>query len=166
MNNFSWIEIIGGSTIFGALTTAVGWLLGGRSKQKEELKSSEIDNKMKEIDNEMKEIDYAKKIRDLYEDIILKKDSEINHQSEQIKSILADAKEDREYFRGEISPLREELTSLRLKVNEQDKQIAELSLINAITKEAADSWEKKFNDLQKEHDQLKKAFDALKKSMK
>lgn len=159
MNNYSWIEIIGGSTIFGAFTTSVGWLLGGKSKQKQELKSSEIDN-------EMKEIDYAKKIRDLYEDIILKKDAEITHQSEQIKSILSDAKEDREYFRSEMSPLRDELAALRLKVNDQDKQIADLSLINAITKEAADSWEKKFNVLQKEYTSLKKAFDDIKKSMK
>jgi len=159
MNQYSWIEIIGGSTIFGALTTATGWFFGGRGKQKQELKSSSIDN-------EMKEIDYAKKIRDLYEDIILKKDAEIAHQSEQIKSILADAKEDREYFRSEISPLREELTALRLKVNDQDRQIADLSLINAITKEAADSWENKFNVLQKEHDALKRAFDKLKTSMK
>jgi len=152
MNNYSWIEIIGGSTIFGALTTAVGWLLGGRSKQKEELKSSEIDN-------EIKEVDYAGKVRDFYESLLVKRDSEI-------KYLLDQAKEDRDYFRTEISPLREELQSLRLKVNEQDKQIADLSLINAITKEAADSWEKKFNDLQKEHDALKKAFDNLKKSMK
>jgi len=152
MNNYSWVEIIGGSTIFGALTTAVGWLLGGRSKQKEELKSSEIDN-------EIKEVDYAGKVRDFYESLLVKRDSEI-------KYLLDQAKEDRDYFRTEISPLREELQSLRLKVNEQDKQIADLSLINAITKEAADSWEKKFNDLQKEHDALKKAFDNLKKSMK
>jgi len=152
MNNYSWIEIIGGSTIFGALTTAVGWLLGGRSKQKQELKSGVIDN-------EIKEIDYAEKVRDLYESILLKKDAEI-------KYLLDQAKEDRDYFRTEINPLREEVQSLRKKANEQDKQIAELSLINAITKEAAESWETKFNDLQKEHDALKKSFDALKKSMK
>ncbi len=150
----NWGVILGS----GSVTGVVGWFFG-RDKQKIDLKSGTIDN-------EMKEIDYAKKIRDLYEDIILKKDAEIAHQSEQIKTILSDAKEDREYFRSEMSPLRDELQSLRLKVNEQDKQIAELSLINAITKEAADSWELKFKTLEKEHDKLKKDFDILRKSMK
>lgn len=152
MNNYSWIEVIGGSTLFGAVTASIGWLLGGRKKQSQELKSSEIDN-------EIKEVDYAGKVRDFYESLLVKRDSEI-------KYLLDQAKEDRDYFRTEMSPLREELTALRLKVSEQDKQIAELSLINAITKEAADSWEQKFNELQKEHDALKRAFDNLKKSMK
>ena len=136
-----WITLLGG----GSITGLTGWFLGGRDKQKIDLKSGTIDN-------EIKEIDYAEKVRDLYESILLKKDAEN-------KYILEQAKEDRAYF-------REEMQSLRKKLEEQDRQITDLSLINAITKEAADSWEKKFNELQKEHDALKKAFDALKKSMK
>jgi len=95
-------------------------------------------------------------VRDLYESILLKKDAEISYLSEQVKSCILEAKEDREYFRNEINPLREELEKLR-------KQVSELDLRNAITKEVSDNWEKKFNDLQKEHDQLKTAFDKYKK---
>lgn len=53
-----------------------------------------------------------------------------------------------------------------LQVDILQKHVADLDLRNAITVEASENWEKKFNDLQKEHDSLKKAFDVLKKSMK
>lgn len=46
------------------------------------------------------------------------------------------------------------------------KEVIELNFRNGIITEASENWEKKFNDLQKEHDQLKRAFDLLKKSMK
>jgi len=46
------------------------------------------------------------------------------------------------------------------------KEVIELNFRNGIITEASENWEKKFNDLQKEHDALKKAFDNLKKSMK
>jgi endo-beta-N-acetylglucosaminidase D len=150
-----WLTLLGG----GSITGLFGWIVYGRKNQKEELKSSVIDN-------EIKEIDYAEKVRDLYESILLKKEAEISYLSEQIKNALADAKEDREYFRSEINPLREELQSLRKKSDEQERQIVDLSLINAITKEAADSWEAKFKTLEKEHDKLKKDFDTLRKSMR
>ena len=166
MNNFSWIEIIGGSTLFGAVTTAVGYIFGGRKKQNQELKGVEIDN-------EVKEVEYAFKIHDLYEKIINRKDTDYNELGLQLKTAISDAKEDRQYFRSEINPLVEKVKILEqkileqgIKIEEQNKEIADLQLRNAITKEAAASWEKKFTDLQKEHDQLKKAFDALKKSMK
>lgn len=53
-----------------------------------------------------------------------------------------------------------------LEVQGLRKEVIELNFRNGIITEASESWEKKFNDLQKEHDSLKKAFDALKKSMK
>jgi len=81
-----------------------------------------------------------------------------------------------------------------LQVDILQKHVSDLDLRNAITLEASESWERKFNELQKEsnsrgeeiielrkesdsrgeklcilqkeHDSLKKAFDSLKKSMK
>ena len=78
-----------------------------------------------------------------------------------------------------------------LQVDILQKQVVDQDLRNAITLEASESWERKFNELQilsdeklselqkeseargeklnslqKEHDNLKKAFDSLKKSMK
>ena len=78
-----------------------------------------------------------------------------------------------------------------LQVEVLQKKVIDLELRNAITLEASESWERKFNELQviseeklkelqkeseargqklnvlqKEHDALKKAFDTLKKSMK
>jgi chromosome segregation ATPase len=166
MNSLSWIEIIGGGTIFTSINAIIVWLIKGRKLQHQEIKGGEIDV-------EVKEIDYAFKIHDLYEKIINRKDTDYNELGLQLKTAISDAKEDRQYFRGEINPLVEKVKILEQKIleqgkkiEEQDKEIADLQLRNAITKEAAASWEKKFNDLQKEHDQLKKAFDALKKSMK
>lgn len=152
MNDFSWIEILGGSTLFGTLTTFIGYIFGGRKKQSQELKGAEIDN-------EVKEVDYATKIHELYEKILERKQLEVTNLTEQLQKTISDAKEDREYFRSEINPLRKEVEELR-------QEVASVNLRNGILTEAAETWEGKFKELQKEHDQLKKAFDNLKKSMK
>ena len=61
---------------------------------------------------------------------------------------------------------KQQYESVLLEVEGLRKHVADLDLRNAITIEASQTWEKKFNDLQKEHDALKKAFDILKKSIK
>ena len=138
--------------IIGVVATPLAWVLGGHKKQNVELKGVEIDN-------EVKDIDYASKIHELYEKILLRKDADISNITEQLKNTIEDAKEDRDYFRSEINPLREEVQKLR-------KEVESVNFRNGILTEAADSWEKKFNELQKEHDLLKKQFETYKKNNK
>lgn len=61
---------------------------------------------------------------------------------------------------------KQQYEAVLLEVDGLRKHVADLDLRNAITIEASENWERKFNDLQKEHDSLKKAFDILKKSIK
>lgn len=136
-----WLTLLGG----GSITGFFGWVFYGRKNQNAE---------------------FTSKVQGIYDNLVddLKKDREaLKEENARIKK---EHREDVIYFRSEISPLREELQSLRKKSDEQERQIADLSLINAITKEAADSWEAKFKILEKEHDKLKKDFDTLRKSMK
>lgn len=53
--------------------------------------------------------------------------------------------------------------SVLIEVQGLRKEVVELNFRNGIITEASESWEKKFNDLQKEHDALKKAFEIYKK---
>jgi len=61
---------------------------------------------------------------------------------------------------------KQQYEAVILEVQGLKKEVVELNFRNGIITEASQNWEKKFNDLQKEHDALKKAFDNLKKSMK
>jgi len=61
---------------------------------------------------------------------------------------------------------KQQYEAVLLDVQGLRKEVLELNVRNGIITEASENWEKKFNDLQKEHDALKKAFDNLKKSMK
>ena len=53
--------------------------------------------------------------------------------------------------------------AVMLEVSALRKEVIELNFRNGIITEASESWEQKFNDLQKEHDALKKAFENYKK---
>ena len=54
--------------------------------------------------------------------------------------------------------------AVMLEVSALRKEVIELNFRNGIITEASESWEQKFNDLQKEHDALKKAFENYKKT--
>lgn len=164
-----WITLLGG----GSITGFFGWVFYGRKNQNAE---------------------FTSKVQGIYDNLVedLKKDrEELKEENTRIKK---EHREDVVYFRNELDALRTLNSALQEQFNtintayvtevESSKkwerlydellkevvglrnQVSDFDLQKAFTQEVSDSWEKKFNDLQKEHNTLKKAFDILKKSMK
>jgi chromosome segregation ATPase len=142
----NWLALV--SLISSPLGIAIGWVLGGRAAKAQELKKGSV-----EIDTA--EIDYAVKVRELYESLL----AQANLDKEALKSdkdaIVAEFKEEKEYFRSKVDSLREELTGLQSQFN---------TMQLAYTKEVEQSqnWEKLHRELLEKYNALKDLYDKLK----
>ena len=142
----NWLALV--SLISSPLGIAIGWILGGRAAKAQELKKGSV-----EIDTA--EIDYAVKVRELYESLL----AQANLDKEALKSdkdaIVAEFKEEKEYFRSKVDSLREELTGLQSQFN---------TMQLAYTKEVEQSqnWEKLHRELLEKYNALKDLYDKLK----
>ena len=140
----------------GILSAPIMWFLGGRQQKAKDLKRQDV-----EI--ETAEVDYAAKVRELYENL----NAKLAQENETLKSdkdaIIAEFKEEKEYFRGQIDDLRKTSADMQLQFNT-------IQLAYAKEVEQSQNWEKlhrelleKYNTLQALYDKLKEDFDKHKK---
>ena len=143
------------STIGTVLTGVVGWVLGGKQAKAQELKKGEV-----EI--ESAEVDYAAKVRELYDNL----NAKLVQENESLKSdkdaIVAEFKQEKEYFRNQVD-------SLRVQLSEMQGQFNVIQLAYAKEVEQSQNWEKlhreltdKYNELAKDHEELKGLYSKLK----
>lgn len=143
------------STIGTVLTGVVGWVLGGKQAKAQELKKGEV-----EI--ESAEVDYAAKVRELYDNL----NAKLVQENESLKSdkdaIVAEFKQEKEYFRNQVDTLRAQLS-------EMQNQFNVIQLAYAKEVEQSQNWEKlhreltdKYNELASKHEDLKSLYSKLK----
>lgn len=153
--NNNWFTLLGGGSISGI----VGWVLGGRQQKQQDLKKGNV-----EI--ETAEVDYAVKVRELYESL----NAKLAQENETLKSdkdaIIAEFKEEKEYFRTQVDELRKQSGDMQIQFNSM--QIAYAKEV-----EQSQNWEKlhrelleKYNSLKGLYDKLKEDFDKHKKAAK
>jgi chromosome segregation ATPase len=149
--NNNWLTLLGG----GSLSGVIGWFLGGKQQKQQDLKKGNV-----EI--ETAEVDYAAKVRELYESL----NSKLLQENEILKSdkdaIIAEFKEEKEYFRGQIDDLRKQSGEMQIQFNN-------IQLAYAKEVEQSQNWEKlhrelfeKYQSLEKDHEELKKLYGKLK----
>lgn len=149
--NNNWLTLLGG----GSLSGVIGWFLGGKQQKQQDLKKGNV-----EI--ETAEVDYAAKVRELYESL----NAKLLQENETLKSdkdaIIAEFKEEKEYFRGQIDDLRKTSADMQLQFNT-------IQLAYAKEVEQSQNWEKlhrelfeKYQSLEKDHEELKKLYGKLK----
>lgn len=149
--NNNWLTLLGG----GSLSGVIGWFLGGKQQKQQDLKKGNV-----EI--ESAEVDYAAKVRELYESL----NAKLLQENETLKSdkdaIIAEFKEEKEYFRGQIDDLRKTSADMQLQFNT-------IQLAYAKEVEQSQNWEKlhrelfeKYQSLEKDHEELKKLYGKLK----
>jgi len=149
--NNNWFTLLGGGSISGV----IGWFLGGKQQKNQDLKKGNV-----EI--ETAEVDYAAKVRELYESL----NAKLLQENEILKSdkdaIIAEFKEEKEYFRGQIDDLRKTSAEMQLQFNT-------IQLAYAKEVEQSQNWEKlhrelfdKYKSLEKDHEELKKLYGKLK----
>ena len=143
------------STLGSILTGVVGWILGGKRKQNQEIKRGDV-----EI--ETAEIDYAAKVRELYESLNAKLAQENENLKSDKDAIVAEFKEEKEYFRNQIDELRKQASELQNQFN-----IIQLAYAQEV--EQSQNWEKlhreltdKYNALARDHEELKGLYSKLK----
>lgn len=121
------------STIGTVLTGVVGWVLGGKQAKAQELKKGEV-----EI--ESAEVDYAAKVRELYDNL----NAKLVQENESLKSdkdaIVAEFKQEKEYFRNQVDTLRAQLS-------EMQNQFNVIQLAYAKEVEQSQNWEKLHREL-------------------
>ena len=136
------------STIGTVLTGAVGWVLGGKQAKAQELKRGAV-----EIDSA--EVDYAVKVRELYESLL----AQANSDKEALKSdkdvIVAEFKEEKEYFRTQVDELRKQAGDMQIQFNA-------MQLAYAKEVEQSQNWEKLHRELLEKYNALKDLYDKLK----
>ena len=143
------------STIGTVLTGAVGWVLGGKQAKAQELKKGEV-----EI--ESAEVDYAAKVRELYDNL----NAKLVQENENLKSdkddIVAEFKQEKEYFRAQVDALRTQLSEMQTQFNT-------IQIAYAKEVEQSQNWEKlhreltdKYNELASKHEDLKSLYSKLK----
>lgn len=145
----NWIALM------GYLSAPLMWFLGGRQQKAKDLKKQDV-----EI--ETAEVDYAAKVRELYESL----NAKLLQENETLKSdkeaIIAEFKEEKEYFRSQIDELRKTSGDMQLQFNN-------IQLAYAKEVEQSQNWEKlhrelfeKYKSLEKDHEELKKLYGKLK----
>ena len=138
----NWLGLI------GFLSAPLMWFLGGKQAKAQELKKGNV-----EIDSA--EIDYAVKVRELYESLL----EQANKDKESLKSdkdaIIAEFKEEKEYFRNKVDVLRDELKGLQGQFNT-------IQLAYAKEVEQSQNWEKLHRELLEKYNALKDLYDKLK----
>ena len=153
--NNNWFTLLGGGSISGI----IGWFLGGKQQKTLDLKKGNV-----EI--ETAEVDYAVKVRELYESL----NAKLAQENETLKSdkdaIIAEFKEEKEYFRTQVDELRKQSGDMQIQFNSM--QIAYAKEV-----EQSQNWEKlhrelleKYNSLKGLYDKLKEDFDKHKKAAK
>jgi len=143
----NWITVLGGGSISGV----IGYFLGGKKKQEQEIKKSDV-----EIDSA--EVDYAVKVKDLYETLLTRANKEKDELKTTYDLIVVD-------FKNEIDELRKQST-------EMQNQFNTIQLAYAKEVEMSQNWEKlhreltqKHNDLEKAHEELKQFCNKLKQEL-
>jgi chromosome segregation ATPase len=140
----NWLTVLGGGSISGI----VGYFLGGKKKQEQEIKKSDV-----EINSA--EVDYAVKVQELYESLLTR----VNAEKEDLKIaydlIVADFKNEKEYFRDQIEGLRNQASELQ-------NQFNTIQLAYAREVEMSQNWEKLHRELTEKHNELEKAHEELK----
>ncbi|MFO0089536.1 MAG: hypothetical protein ACK518_01755 [bacterium] len=154
---FEWINqnFVFLSTIGTVLSGGIGWILGGRQEKNQQLKKGDV-----EI--ETAEIDYAVKVRELYESLLNQAQEDKANLKADKELIVAEFKEEKEYFRTQVESLRSQLLQMQGQFN--DIQIAYAREV-----EMSQNWEKlhrelteKYNALEKDHEELKSLYSKLK----
>lgn len=143
------------STIGSILTGVVGWILGGKQAKAQELKKGAL-----EIDSA--EVDYAAKVRELYDNLNAKLVQENENLKSDKDAIVAEFKQEKEYFRNQVDALRSQLS-------EMQGQFNMIQLAYAKEVEQSQNWEKlhreltdKYNELASKHEDLKSLYSKLK----
>jgi chromosome segregation ATPase len=149
--NNNWFTLLGGGSISGV----IGWFLGGKQQKQQDLKKGTV-----EI--ETAEVDYAAKVRELYESLNAKLVQENEILKSDKEAIIAEFKEEKEYFRSQIDELRKTSGDMQLQFNN-------IQLAYAKEVEQSQNWEKlhrelfeKYKSLEKDHEELKKLYGKLK----
>ena len=143
----------------GFLSAPIMWFLGGKEAKNQELKKGAV-----EID--ISEVDYAAKVRELYDNL----NSKLVEENETLKSdkneIIAEFKQEKDYFRTQVDDLRKQSTEMQTQFNS-------MQLAYAKEVEQSQNWEKlhrelldKYNNLKTLYDKLKDDFDKHKKATK
>jgi chromosome segregation ATPase len=143
------------STIGSILTGIVGWVLGGKQAKAQELKKGAV-----EIDSA--NVDYAAKVRELYDDLNAKLTQENENLRSDKDAIVAEFKQEKEYFRAQVDSLREQLSGMQTQFNS-------IQMAYAKEVEQSQNWEKlhreltdKYNELASKHEDLKSLYSKLK----
>ncbi len=143
------------STIGSILTGIVGWILGGKQAKAQELKKGDV-----EI--ESAEVDYAAKVRELYDNLNAKLAQENENLKSDKDAIVAEFKQEKEYFRNQVDSLRAQLSEMQVQFNS-------IQMAYAKEVEQSQNWEKlhreltdKYNMLAKDHEDLKSLYSKLK----
>ena len=111
---------------------------------------------------ESAEVDYAAKVRELYDNL----NAKLVQENESLKSdkdaIVAEFKQEKEYFRNQVDTLRAQLS-------EMQNQFNVIQLAYAKEVEQSQNWEKlhreltdKYNELASKHEDLKSLYSKLK----
>ena len=144
------------STIGSLLTGVLGWVIRDRKAIAQELKKGAV-----EIDSA--EVDYAAKVRELYDNLNAKLVQENENLKSDKDAIVAEFKQEKEYFRAQVDALRTQLS-------EMQGQFNMIQLAYAKEVEQSQNWEKlhreltdKYNALKDLYDKLKEDFDKHKK---
>lgn len=142
--NDNWFTLLGGGSISGV----IGWFLGGKQQKEQDLKKGTV-----EI--ETAEVDYASKVRELYESL----NAKLLQENETLKSdkeaIIAEFKEEKEYFRSQIDELRKTSGDMQIQFNA-------MQLAYAKEVEQSQNWEKLHRELLEKYNALKTLYDKLK----
>jgi uncharacterized coiled-coil protein SlyX len=143
------------STIGSLLTGVLGWVIRDRKAIAQELKKGAV-----EIDSA--NVDYAAKVRELYDDL----NAKLVQENENLKSdkddIVAEFKQEKEYFRAQVDSLREQLSGMQTQFNS-------IQMAYAKEVEQSQNWEKlhreltdKYNELARKHENLQGLYSKLK----
>ena len=136
------------STIGSLLTGVLGWVIRDRKAIAQELKKGAV-----EIDSA--EVDYAAKVRELYDNL----NAKLVQENENLKSdkddIVAEFKQEKEYFRNQVD-------SLRVQLSEMQGQFNVIQLAYAKEVEQSQNWEKLHRELLEKYNALKDLYDKLK----
>ncbi len=134
--------------LMGVLSAPIMWVLGGRQQKAKDLKKQDV-----EI--ETAEVDYAAKVRELYESL----NAKLLQENETLKSdkdaIIAEFKEEKDYFRSQIDELRKTSGDMQIQFNA-------MQLAYAKEVEQSQNWEKLHRELLEKYNALKNLYDKLK----
>jgi uncharacterized coiled-coil protein SlyX len=143
------------STIGSLFTGVLGWIIRDRKAIAQELKKGAV-----EIDSA--EVDYAAKVRELYDNLNAKLVQENENLKSDKDAIVAEFKQEKEYFRSQVD-------SLRTQLSEMQGQFNMIQLAYAKEVEQSQNWEKlhreltdKYNELARKHEDLKSLYSKLK----